>query len=175
MSLNVEVGLLLDKGIKIPDPRNADNQLTVTVDKSYILPKIANSLHNDLFDFVYTILGKQPMVNLIGYHEEGLEEDFSFDGLPSFELSFGGIERPCKRNGEDSNIIILILKPKYRYKYIPHMVCVAKIEDVPEDVGMAVYIRETLQNNAKIIKWEWIECGDDGKPLDHENRYNQEF
>src|SRR5690606_24907196 len=101
-----------------------------------LIKRIASSrLNTKIFEFSYNICGMPPPVNNIGYHERetGAEDREADLGLVNASAIFRGINRPFIDDGFDSNVYVFVCKPRFTYKYVPHMVCAAKRIEAPSN------------------------------------------
>jgi len=135
-----------------------------------------------LFQLFYNICGVLPPVNCIGYHEKERDDDcVAFPdvskGIQDTYVIFQGLKRPFIKKHGDTEVYIYISKPKFVYKYIPHMACRAKRVEAPENALFAVYVQfdDPSYTEGEIINWEWV-IADSGNPLlpeDFKDRYDE--
>jgi hypothetical protein len=122
----------------------------------------------------YSICGVVPPVNNVGYHETNDATLFPdcWGGIQRAHALFKGLKRPMIDNGLDRDVFIYVCKPPYRYTYLPHMVCVAKREDVPQNQLLTILVvREA--DGFEISDWNWVlsDSADDTLPKGYTERY----
>lgn len=131
-----------------------------------------------LFELLYNVCGIVPPVNNIGYHEQN-EAPFqdNWGGMRHAHVVFQGIKRPMNGQDFDKNVYVYIAKPKYVYRFEPHMVCVAKRHDAPAGAVFACYVLfdDEQHTSGKVVNWEWLEVDqqDPMLPADYSERYDK--
>lgn len=77
-------------------------------------------------------------------------------------------------DGDDEKVYIYVLKPNKVYKYIAHMVCMAKQIPAPSNSVFLVYtiFKEDFFKGT-IVNWEWVPCDslNSELPEDYDTRY----
>lgn len=148
--------------------------IKMPVNHSMVRQLVALHETRRLYELSYLVAGQRPEVNNIGFHENESDPGPQDSTLAAPKYIYCGIKRPFQQAGEDENICVHILEPEQTYKYVPSMVCVAKLVPVPDGLLFAVYSRELATDTYEILNWEWIEAGPDGKPVDADTRYDEE-
>lgn len=128
-----------------------------------------------IFEMYYNVMGIVPPVNNAGYHEKMFPFPDHWGGQRHAHALFQGLRRPFNERNADKGVYVYISKPKFVYEHIPHMVCVARRSEAPEDAVFATYVLfPESRSNGVIVNWEWITA--DSKqadlPDDFDNRYD---
>ena len=117
------------------------------------------------------IAGILPDVNLIENNEE-------FVSLKDTKFIFKGIKRNCHGSENGSEIYVYITHPTVGYRFVPSMSGSAEKLQIPSNRCLATYIKFIEGEDNKIIgqilTWNLVEADNDGKPIDHETRYEEE-
>lgn len=164
------------RGLQEADGLHPSGNDPIKMPVSAAVVKQLVALHENrrLFELSYLIAGQRPEVNNVGFHENESDPGPQESSLAAPKYIYCGIKRPFQQEGEDGKICVHILEPTHTFKYVASMVCVAKLVPVPEGLLFAVYSREIGTNRFEILNWEWIEAGPDGRPVDAQDRYDEE-
>lgn len=167
------------RAIPAVDPSNPQSGSPVNVLPSETTVKrfIGNRQRTKLFELCYLLGGFPPPVNNVGMHERnepsaGAPETSS---LSSPEFLFQGLRRPFLEVGAENSVCVYVLKPIHTYEYIPDMACVAIRKAAPPGLCFVVYVRELNDGRFIAVNWEWVKCDSDGRPNEHQDRYNKEI
>ncbi|ADP97772.1 hypothetical protein [Marinobacter adhaerens] len=165
------------KDIPAPAPGNRKALCYLQIHPDTVATYANAGKRTKLFEMLYNVCGIVPPVPNIGFHEQEHVFPDHHGGVKHACSLFQGINRPYKDNGRDGEIFVYIVKPKFFYEYIAHMVCVAQRQEVPEDALFAIYVNfeDPDYNDGVILGWEWIpaDTQDCYLPEDHEERYEK--
>lgn len=167
---------LLDP-VLAPAPFNPKELVSLRIDRQLVAGIAGAGKRTKIFEMFYNICGVVPPVPGVGYHERESQFPDHFGGLKHARSLFRGIKRPFKADGLDGQIYTYIVRPRFVYEYLPHMVCVAKRYEAPNDTVLAVYVSfddEKCEKGA-ILSWEWVPVDkrDPNLPENYANRYDE--
>jgi len=130
---------------------------------------------NKVFEYFYNVCGYLPPVNNIGCHEADQAFPDHWGGVKHSHALFQGINRPYVDGDLHEEIYIYIISPKFVYKYVVSMSCVARRVSAPPDAVFAVYVRFDDEGIGTIISWEWVFSDDRDKSLPdgYDKRYSK--
>lgn len=152
--------------------------VTLSVEPTLIQRLASAKLTNKLFDFSYVICGIPPQVNNIRFHERRTAPVEPPRGLLDPHAIYQGIRRPMIDEGIDGSVYVYILRPEHHYRYIPHMVCVAKLVAPPRNTVFVAYVQygDNDFNNGNIVGWDWVKADPDrpDMPKQFGDRYERE-
>lgn len=165
------------KDIPAPDPSNRKKFCHLQIHPETVKMYAEGGSRNKLFEMIYNVCGALPPVRNIGFHEQDHRFPDNHGGVKHACALFKGIKRPFQDDGRDGEIYVYIVKPKFFYAYIAHMVCIAQREKVPEGAVFAVYVNFDDPNytDGVILSWEWIPADEENccLPEDHAERYDK--
>lgn len=169
--------LLEEFSVKAPSPVEI-GLISLTIDHERVKELAQSGRNNDIFAMVYNVCGMLPPVNNVGYHERHIPFSDNWGGLRHTHAIFKGLKRPFHDDNHDSEIYMYIVAPRFVYKYIPDMACVACRVDAPENAVFVAYVKfsNELFTSGSIINWEWVvsDNASPNKPKDFLKRYEQQ-
>lgn len=163
--------------VKSPFPGEDFREVAISANNERMRQLAGTRRPVQLFEAYYNVCGLVPNVNNIGYHEQDIRFQDNWGGIRRAHVIFKGIKRPCKNSGNDEDIFVYVTKPKFRYRYEPGMVCVAKRVEAPDNVLFVALVSfPPGQDVGEVLNWEWVETDPDGsqKPIGYADRYDQE-
>lgn len=173
MSLFSEIDEYVVEAPSFDDP---NVPMTLDVSASWVRQNAIHGRQQPLMDFWSLVYGAWPPVNNIGYHEDS--SAIELPGLKGSHALFCGLKRPMNSSSDESDIYVFVSDPAYLYRYIPDMVCVAKLRPSPRHAVFACYVRRYEEEtdsgiSGMVLAWEWVRCDDDAfrLPNDHATRY----
>lgn len=160
-----------------PSPAGDHTLISLAVEPERVQQIAKLGRRTPLFELIYNVCGIRPPVNNIGYHEDDLFPD-NWGGMQHTHAIFKGLRRPMNNHGLDDRVYVYLMQPRYTYKYVPNMVCVAKRHPAPTGSVFAVYVTfkdETEFIGGTIVNWEWVLSDPDSPqyPKGFETRYDQ--
>lgn len=160
------------KGTSGPSPDDRRALVQFRVDEITLRSLAEIRSYNKVFEYFYNVCGKLPPVNNIGCHEDDQAFPDHWGGIKHAHALFKGINRPYVDGDLHEEIYIYIVAPKFVYKYVVDMACVARREDAPENAVFAIYVRFD-EGVGVIISWEWVfsDPRDGSLPDNFDDRY----
>lgn len=162
--------------IEAPGFDDASETVLLTVSKSWLMQNAVHGRRHRLMEFWGLIAKERPPVNCIGYHEGGLVP--KLPGLEVAHTLFRGIERPVEESKHGDDIYVYVCQPQQLYKFVAHMVCVAKLRAAPVNALFVCYVKRygkatEFGISGMILSWEWVkpDPNDATLPEDHGTRY----
>lgn len=164
---------------EVPSP-HGDGFVTLSIERQRVKQLAEQGRRTPLFEFFYNVCGVVPPVNNVGTVHERDDPPFQdgWGGMKHTHVIFKGVKRPLNGDGLDKNVYVYVNSPRYVYKYIPHMACVAKRDEPPKNqlfVCYVVFDDETC-SSGRVIYWEWVLADeqDPRRPLNYKGRYDNE-
>jgi hypothetical protein len=169
--------LLEEFSVKARSP--AENKLvSLKVDPQRVRELASSGRNNDIFALVYNVCGMLPPVNNVGYHERSIPFVDNWGGLRHTHVIFKGLKRPFHDDNHDSEIYMYVVAPRFVYKYVPDMTCVARRVEAPKNTVFVAYVKfgDEFFTSGSVINWEWVVSDNrsPNKPKDFLNRYDQQ-
>ena len=162
--------------VEAPGFDDASETVQLTVSKSWLMQNAIHGRHHRLMEFWGLIAKEPPPVNGIGYHEGGRTPKLL--GLDAAHALFRGIERPIDDSEHGDDVYVYVCQPQFLYKFVVHMVCVAKLRRGPANALFVCYIKRygeatDLGISGMILSWEWVkpDPNDATLPENHGTRY----
>lgn len=163
--------------IKSPFYDEAYREVAISQNSERMRQLIGLGRKNSIFEAYYNVCGLLPEVNNVGHHEKSTPFKDEWGGIRRAHAIYKGIKRPCNRPKEDEDVYIYVTKPRFRYKYEPDMVCVAKRVEAPKGYLFVAFVRfENKLQVGEVLNWEWVEADQQYplKPIGYQERYQEE-
>ncbi|WP_157046550.1 hypothetical protein [Roseovarius sp. 217] len=165
-----------DYTIAAPHFDDQNEMMKLDVSASWVKQNAIHLRRQSLMDFWTCVKGCAPPVNNIGYHEDGRK--VVLKGMLASHAVYRGLERPIDGSDNGEEVYVFISSPSTFYRYVPHMVCVAKSCPSPKNAVFACYVRRYKQetsagSSGMILSWEWVKNDENAPtvPYEAEVRY----
>lgn len=80
-------------------------------------------------------------------------------------------------DGVDKDVYIYVVRPRYVYRFIAHMVCLARREAAPDGAVFVCYVvfNDALLEHGVVVNWEWVfaDPEDPALPANYSDRYDE--
>ncbi|WP_143149196.1 hypothetical protein [Hyphomicrobium sp. CS1BSMeth3] len=141
-----------------------------------------NGRRQPAFEFWSVICGQAPPVNNVFSAAGRVEAEAGLISLSEAHACFKGIKRPLGEDDDGADYVVYVLRPRFFYRYVPSMVCVAEKVEVPGDLLFTAYARldHPPDGGATLLigtltHWDFVEAdaNDPRLPVSFGNRYSE--
>lgn len=181
--------LELPSGLLVRSPKDKNSVIRLRLSKVDVQKALQANRRQPLLDCWSMVVGESPPVPNIGQYDARLAAS-PLVPVSKAHACFRGLKRPLGDDAHGWDVVAYISRPRWHFRYVPDMACVAKLHKVPDDLVFVTYVRldfsaegnrpkarnqELRSTMGVIYRWELVEVDASlpTLPADFRERYRK--